>query len=232
MSNFDQELQEQILKRFGTDALTDYEPYHKEYLRLQALIDTNRQLVNERQQEIEKQVVRWEYGIGGNNLPRGYYSPSIIEHIVIANAKRGRICKTKRPSNPSFAFGFDADDRLIIVKQENRTEAITYNGNVSFGITATDDHIETVTECIYDENNKLIQLRFLIDQTELTLENYRYEENSMFVQRDIYSVGFMVSQNRYRFTVNGDRLVDYTIEQFDGENLTSQPLNGRYFKVL
>lgn len=227
MSNFDQELLDILSERFGTDDPADHEPYHKEFLRLQALIDTNRQTAIARQQEIEKQVVRWEYGIGGNNLPRGYYSPSLIEHIVIANARRGRICKTKRPSNPSFAFGFDADDRLVIVKQENRTEAITYNDDVRFGITATDDHIETITECVYDENNKLIQLRFLVDQTELTLEEYRYEENSMVVQRDIYTAGFMVSQNRYRFTVDGDRLVDYTIEQFDGEDLTAQPLDGR-----
>ncbi len=232
MSNFDQELRDILSERFGTDDHVDHKLYHKEFLRPQALLDANRQLVNERQQEIEKQVVRWEYGIGGHNLPRGYYSPSLIEHIVIANVRRGRICKTKRPSNPSFAFGFDADDHLVIVKQENRTEAIAYNGNISFGITATDDHIETVTECVYDDKNRLIRLRFLIDQTELTLEDYRYEENRIVVQRDIYSVGFMVSQNRYRFTVNGDRLVDYTVEQFDGEDLTSQPLDGRYFKVL
>lgn len=219
MSNFDQELRDILSERFDIDTPTDHEPYHKEFLRLQALLDTNRQTVHTRQQEIEKQVVRWEYGIGGDNLPRGYYSPSLIEHIVIANAKRGRICKTKRPSNPSFMFGFDEEDRLIIVKQENRTEAITYNGNIAFGITATDDHVETVTECVYDENKKLIQLRFLIDQTELTLEEYRYEENRMVVQRDIYSVGFMVSQNRYRFAVDGERLACYTIEQFDGEEI-------------
>ena len=223
-----------IPKPFGVNGEEKSDAHHQEYQRLQMLLEEHRQTVYERQATVEKQVVRLEYAVGGDNLPRGYYSPSLIEDIVISNVSRGRLCKTKRPAHPSFTYGLDADGRLILIKQENRTEAVTYHGNSALGITTTDDHIETVSECVYDHHNRLIRLRSLIAQSELTTEDYQYYDNGIVVQRDVYTEGSItiLSQNRYRFHVKNGQLTEYTIEQFDGEDLTSQPLDGRQFRIL
>ena len=236
MSNFLNELQtayHNIQDYFGINDEERSDAHHQEYRRLQILLEDHRQTIYERQATVEKQVVRWEYAVGGDNLPRGYYSPSLIEDIIISNASRGRLYKTKRPVNPSFTYGFDADGRLILVKQENRTETITYHSNTTLGITATKDHIETVTECEYDNHGRLIRLRFYIADTELTMEDYQYLDNAMIVQRDIYTEGgvMILSQNHYRFNVQNGRLTNYIIEQFDGEDLTSQLLDGRQFQI-
>ena len=46
--------------------------------------------------ETSQKVYSYKYGIGGQNLHRGWYCPSIIYDIVIGNASRGRIVKNYR----------------------------------------------------------------------------------------------------------------------------------------
>ena len=69
-----------------------------------------------RADEFKKQVTYYEYGIAGTNLHRGWYSPSLIEDIVIGNASRGRLVRNPRKSTkPSFRFGFDQNEKIIVV---------------------------------------------------------------------------------------------------------------------
>ena len=67
-------------------------------------------------EDFKSRVTYYEYGIAGTSLHRGWYSPSLIEDIVIGNVSRGRLVRNPRKSTkPSFRFGFDQMRRLLFL---------------------------------------------------------------------------------------------------------------------
>lgn len=75
--------------------------------------------------ETSQNVYSYKYGIGGQNLHRGWYCPSIIYDIVIGNASRGRIVKNYRSQTlPSYRYCFDANGNLSCVDEY-------YNGMIA-----------------------------------------------------------------------------------------------------
>ena len=67
-------------------------------------------------EDFKSRVTYYEYGIAGTSLHRGWYSPSLIEDIVIGNVSRGRLVRNPRKSTkPSFRFGFDQNEKIIVV---------------------------------------------------------------------------------------------------------------------
>lgn len=94
-----------------------------------------------RADEFKKQVTYYEYGIAGTSLHRGWYSPSLIEDIVIGNVSRGRLVRNPRKSTkPSFRFGFDQNEKIIVVDNysEGRhieSEYIVYEEDTIKGFT-------------------------------------------------------------------------------------------------
>ena len=59
---------------------------------------------------------RYEYCSGSRGgIHRGYYSPSLVEDIVVGGVNRGRRVIHPR-SNYQFRYSFDGDNRLSVVE--------------------------------------------------------------------------------------------------------------------
>lgn len=135
----------------------------------------------------QKQVNRYEYGVGGEVLQRGYYCPSPIIDIVVGNCNRGRIVKRmteKAKKNISFEYGFQ-DDKLLFVKRIGESsiyeyEYISYHDNKQIGYTFDAEmDLITISECIFN-NDKLISY-FVVHLTNL------YDENCIYsCEKEIY----------------------------------------------
>ena len=100
-------------------------------------------------EQFNSKVIHKQYGFGGELLHRGYYCPSKIFDIVVGNVSRGKITK-KMPvgRDPSFTFGFDSQNRLILVEQPGLSEIIYYKEQSEIGIAISDDMtIQSLSEC-------------------------------------------------------------------------------------
>ena len=66
---------------------------------------------------LREQAAAWQYARGGGVLHRGRYCPSPVYDMVIGGADRGRLLKSpsRCKTPPDFAYGFDAQGRLIVV---------------------------------------------------------------------------------------------------------------------
>ena len=119
--------------------------------RVEKIIAANYATFSEQYQCVQFQVVRTEYGIGGETLHRGYYCPSLIFDIVVGNVKRGRI--TSNPvykKRAEYVYGFDRDNRLIVAEHPYGKEIISYDGTTVVGCEFSENgEIEIYSECIY-----------------------------------------------------------------------------------
>ena len=88
----------------------------------------------------------YKYDIGGKNLHRGWYCPSIIYDIVIGNASRGRLVKKPQPQTlPSFRYCFNANGTLLRVDEYFNgkiaaSESLLYENETIKGLTITSDN--------------------------------------------------------------------------------------------
>lgn len=82
----------------------DYSIYEKECDRINKKVEILKEKYIDLYDSYSKQVVRYEVGVGGELMHRGYYCPSLVEDIIVGNAKRGRIAKriTSRTKNSLF----------------------------------------------------------------------------------------------------------------------------------
>lgn len=113
----------------------------------------------------ENNVVRKEYGRGGEVIHRGFYCPSPVQDIIVGNCNRGKLVKNPR-KQPDYEFGFDRDDRLILVKQfcvynnniPPTTELLFYDSDeVNSILYQKDDkysfRISQLTRCVYENGS-------------------------------------------------------------------------------
>ncbi len=187
--------------------------------------------------ELSTKVVYEQYGVGGKCLHRGYFCPSRIIDVITGNINRGKI--KKNINKPDFTFGFDRNNKLVLVKQENIYEFIIYQDDNEIGITVLDDFKITAisyckyatdriceyTFCLYDPYKKQI--------IEINKEIYSYSENKMEVDWfrffDINSLQNLVNE-KYVFNLVDGYLSTYMIQKIDN-NKTSAYSNSDVFRV-
>lgn len=177
-----------------------------------------------------------QYGIGGECLHRGYYCPSKIYDIVVGNISRGRITKQEPvDSLPPFTFGFDSQNKLILVKQPDSSELIYYKDQSEIGISVSNEmKIQSLSKCHFCEG-KLYSYSFcLFDPytrriVELTKEKYAYLKNQVQVDwsRVAASNNTMVKQHEnYIFSIEDEYLTSYRVN-----GLAQTTCNNHLFKV-
>lgn len=202
----------------------------------------------DRKQELEKLLiansVREEKSKGGETIHRGYYCPSLIQDIVIGNCKRGSLCKANNPK-ATYTHYFDSNNKHIATRKQDgsivSTEYILYNDNKSLGIMFDAcDQLETIAECEYDENGRILKYVLALCDTEndavteFYKELYTYSEQNIIVETSNLNCNIspvLLSFNKYSFQVESELLKNYTIEVFDNEDISNQPLNTRFFSI-
>lgn len=139
--------------------------------------------------DLSRHISKKEYA-SVSELHRGYYCPDIISDIVIGNCHRGKLYKRlTSKTKPCFEYGFDEDNRLIVVNfpEYDDHEIILYNGDSTLGILFSDDRhnqnieINSVCKCIYDDKMRIKEYELATfwgggDLDELTVEKYSYNE--------------------------------------------------------
>lgn len=179
-------------------------------------------------EEAKKNVVRIEYGIGGELLHRGYYCPSIIFDIVVGNVKRGRSVKKIPKKKPEFVFGFDIEGQILTVKREFEKEFIITDGLRELGITFGEiGGVSCISECIYDSVGRIKSYgKYLYHSFDKKVasfykEEYEYEEDKMIVDWYQFSDGkkdsSVLVRERYIFDVKNTYLKNYRVGCADKE---------------
>lgn len=208
-------------KKFLTPQL--YKEFKNEQIRLSNL--AKKYLENkDKYLNYELNVVRKEYSVGGELLPRGYYCPSPIYDIIAGNCKRGKMLKriTSR-SNPTYEYGYDKNDKLICVKCFLSEDCLTYDfeileyfDNLVIGVTFSKmftNEIKGLNECRYDSMNRIISFihaygsfnNFNIDNIEK--EQYSYNSTGLAIAECYNYIGNNVpilDYNKYTFQHNTD----------------------------
>jgi len=245
LRNFFEDSHKVFLKKLNmTDE--DYnafcEPYLKEASAFNDLIKAqkgNKQLL---EKSLLAHSVREEKSRGGESIHRGFYCPSLIQDIVIGNCKRGSLCK---PNNPKAAYThyFDSDDKHIATRKHDgsiaSTEYILYHDNKSIGIMFDEvDRLETIAECEYDENGRILRYVHALcgnnAVTELYKELYTYSKENIIVETSTLNCNIphvLLSLDKYSFQIESGMLKNYTVEVFGGEDISDQPLNTRTYSI-
>ncbi len=132
-----------------------------------------------------KKVVREEF-CSGSDLFLGFYCPSPVFDLIVGNTHRGKILKriTKR-SVISHKYGFDIDGKILIIDDfNNNTNCIyEYENDVVIIICYTNEEIEYIVECEYDDCGRIIKYTFgsLLSNKcdEIEQEIYKYGNDGM-----------------------------------------------------
>lgn len=233
--------------------------FGSECIRIESIIKTYSPKCEECFARVAAQTITEQYCYGGD-IHRGFYNPSLIEDIIVGNAKRGRLTKKlKINSQPDYVYGFDEQNKLITVTGRYGREFIIYNNACQIGITFDKYGIVAVCESEY-ENNMLKSYTYYMcnsdDSTVIDLrrEVYTYSKNELAV--DVYS--FLNYKNtemekmlaecfkdcpythqkecnfdhtRYIFSTDGEYLKTYTIEEYDGDEKIPSMWDNRVFKI-
>ncbi|MCL2531828.1 MAG: hypothetical protein FWE40_06700 [Oscillospiraceae bacterium] len=115
--------------------------------------------------KLENEIVREEFASGGEGLHRGWYCPCPIQDLIVTGCHRGRLLKrvTSR-SKPRYRYGFNASDELIVAytMAEFHTipEIILRQGNTELGFGLRNNQIDTISECVFDEQGRLASYQF------------------------------------------------------------------------
>ena len=219
-------------------------PYLEEASRISEIIKAEKERAEALQSDLAAKTVREERSRGGETIHRGFYCPSLIADIVIGNCKRGSLCKEDHPK-AIYTHYFDGDDRHIATKQEDygiaSTEYILHSDNKSLGIMFDeDDQIVTVAECEYDGNGRIIKYIYaLCDSTKNAVvqcdkELYTYSGDKVIVDTSSLlraASPVILTLNKYVFQIEAGYLKSYTLEVFQSEDISHEPLDSRTYQV-
>ena len=170
-----------------------------------------------------ERVAAWQYARGGVTLQRGYYCPSPVYDLVVGGANRGRLLKSpaRCKTPPDFAYGFDAQGRLIVVDGPYSDlthspyfrEAILREENREIGLRMdTDDRLCGISICRYQDGRLTEYITALrLDRrsgffTSFEQEVYTYQDGHLstmdLLEHDAPSG--LVRTWHYEFDHNGD----------------------------
>lgn len=200
--------------------------YFSEFNKIKKIIEEYSSKCKSVIKEFSDKVVYEQYGVGGGCLHRGYFCPSRIIDVVNGNINRGKI--KKNIDKPDFTFGFDCNNKLILVKQENTCEFIIYQDDYEIGITVLDDFkITTISYCKYDIDRIREYTFCLYDPykkqiVEITKEIYSYTENKMEVDWfRLFDINSLLNSEheKYVFNLVDGYLSTYTIQKIDNSKM-------------
>lgn len=167
----------------------------------------------------------------GGDLHRGFYCPSMIQDIVISGINRGKLCDPADKA-AAFTYSFDAQNRLIGVHTGDTMEYIRWEGNISTGAIFDSHGVSAVCECKYDEQGRILRYSFLLHGSCCIHEVYTYEDGAMAVDLIGYhDSSALLTEDRWRFTVEDGMLKDCIAEICSGADLRSTPVEDRTVPV-
>lgn len=175
---------------------------------------------------LREQAAAWQYARAGVTLQRGYYCPSPVYDLVVGGANRGRLLKSpaRCKTPPDFAYGFDAQGRLIVVDGPYSDlthgpyfrEAILREENREIGLRMdTNDRLCGISICRYESGRIAEYVAALwLDRrsgsfTSFEQEVYTYQDGhlSAMDQLEHDAPTGLVRTWHYEFDHNGDSLV-------------------------
>jgi len=192
-------------------------------------------------------VLRYEYGIGGEVIHRGYYCPSPIIDVIHGNCTRGRSVKKKPQKEPSYVFGFDKQNRLVTVEQRdtNEKEFLLYRENVvqslMYDVFCGYSHIINISECVYDEQGRIreyskLKYDFLgLKSDDLYKEVYEYKNDQLIVRVVEYNKfggrKAYIRDEKYYFCISNGYIDSYHIVHYEDGKIKPSMWDGHVFKV-
>ena len=193
--------------------------------------------------DFESRIAYEQYGSGGETMHRGYYCPSMIEDIVVGNAKRGRLLthkSTRTPTSP--VFGFNHQNQLILVKCEHTVEFIFHLEQSEIGITVDENSggLSCVSECQY-RDGKLFSYMFALCQSfdnkiaEISKEQYEYFPDKFCAHWSRACplwTPWIYEHTKYIFSVDDGYLANYRLQEYDTNGKRKRsPWDDRVFEV-
>jgi len=146
------------------DDLAFFEQLDQRYV---ALIKQYSNQCSELYKDIETKTTRREYAKGGEQIHRGYYSPTMLD-LVDPNYKRGQLLKRlNKNSRYNYEYLFDAQDNLICVhifindgqaRLLTDTELLIYEADSVIGLSYNTPQslfrplLYSVSECRYADD--------------------------------------------------------------------------------
>lgn len=206
-----------------------------EYEKTLQIINAYKNLYEDLQSQSMHKIVKKEYNYHSFGLHRGFYCPSIIEDIIIGNAKRGIIKTRKSLTVPSYVFGFDADNNIITSQNEHSIEFIFIENDSEIGLTFDNNKLSLISIVQFENNNLKYYLRSIIENdniVEISKEEYSFFKKQMKVQWYRKSCCKINSfqQERYVFNIENERLVSYFVGNCNS-NVTKKQTNNQIYKV-
>jgi len=127
------------------------------------------------------------FGLRSSGLDRGFYSPSLIDDIVIGNAHRGRVVKkVTNPQSISHVFYFDSGNRLSAINMvDTSKEVILQRDESELGIVFRVEGLFQITQCLFQHNQITRYERVRVFEensdhiTEYLCESYFYKDNRL-----------------------------------------------------
>ena len=187
-------------------------------------------------EEKRGKIAEIQYARGCLLPHRGYFCPSLIQDIVIGNARRGRLIRhPRKESIPEYTYGFDLAGKLICVETEFNFEWIFYEANrrqVGLTFFKRNASIDEVSVCQYDDQGRLLSYlygySYTLNGTPMGIrsEQYQYDADQMNVTiSDYFQSGknFMAKQRGYCFTLENGVLKSY--RSLSGESATEVPVS-------
>lgn len=188
----------------------------------------------------KSRVVRYEYAKGGLMLHRGYYCPSPIEDIVIGNTKRGRLIKEKSRNNANYQYGYDEQDRIImiIIKDDDmvENEMIIEDGNTTYGLLYdTMNQLSQITICEY-EDGKIVKYTEASYCSYFKVSEYReqkfmYDNGQLHKAQILEFSRFSPKVQKYVYIFEHDEngyLSKYTDIEYDSYDNNKKRNSGEY----
>jgi hypothetical protein len=102
------------------------------------------------------------------------------------------------------------------------------------------NQLETIAECEYDEDGRILKYVLALCDTkndtviEFYKEFYTYSKENIVVETSNLNCNIspvLLSLNKYSFRVESGLLKKYTVEVFDNEDISRQPLNTRCYNI-
>ncbi len=151
-----------------------------------------------------------QYGRGGIDMARGYYSPSRLEDIIVTNISRGKILSRVSKKSPDYCYYFEGN-RLVLVQKYPDDEHLTAyewierSGNLEYSISVEEENeCNIIVSKFSDERimeNYFLYYDFGGIRFELIQECYQYEEKKLIsaVRKTVSMYSQDYYEDEYRF---------------------------------
>ncbi len=160
---------------------------------------------------------------GGLLVTRGYYCPSLVEEILITNARRGKLLASDTKKRPDYYYYFD-NDKLVLIQKNLDNETFRYEWvnrveDTEISLYMEENEVRRIIISTYD-GNRIIENIFLTiffsNCFDMVLETYSYKENKLVSvtrkdvsifndtgREEIHYLDFIYNSDKLKCFVNG-----------------------------